>query len=87
MWVCSVKRVEVGQEHEVMIPKESMRGSHFGRCTCGVDRLDSAPCEHMAAVAASSRLPGVTRHNIMPLDWVSSCVDHRLTFSRRPGNK
>ena len=20
-------------------------------------------------------------------DWVSSCVDHRLTFSRRPGNK
>jgi hypothetical protein len=70
VWVCSVKRVEVGREHEVMIPKEPMGGSHFGRCTCGVDRIDSAPCEHMAAVAASSRLPGVTRHNLMPYWWM-----------------
>ncbi len=69
VWVCSVKRVEMGREHAVTIPKEPVRGSHFGRCTCGVDRQDSAPCEHMAAVAASSCLPGVTRHNVMPYWW------------------
>ena len=69
VWVCSVKRVEVGREHEVTIPKEPVCGSHFGRCTCGVDRIDAAPCEHMAAVAASSRLPGMTRHNVMPYWW------------------
>ncbi len=69
VWVCSVKRVEMGREHAVTIPKEPVRGSHFGRCTCGVDRQDSAPCEHMVAVAASSCLPGVTRHNVMPYWW------------------
>ncbi len=69
VWVCSVKRIEMGREHSVTIPKEPVRGSHFGRCTCGVDRQDSAPCEHMAAVAASSCLPGVTRHNVMPYWW------------------
>jgi hypothetical protein len=69
VWVCLVKRVEMGREHAVTIPKEPVRGSHFGRCTCGVDRHDAAPCEHMAAVAASLRLPGVTRHNVMPYWW------------------
>ena len=70
VWVCLVKRIDIlGQEHAVTIPKEPVRGSHFGRCTCGVDRRDAAPCEHMAAVAASSRLPGVTRHNVMPYWW------------------
>ena len=70
VWVCSVKRIDIlGQEHAVTIPKEPVRGSHFGRCTCGVDRKDAAPCEHMAAVAASSCLPGVTRHNVMPYWW------------------
>jgi hypothetical protein len=65
VWVCSVKRIEMGREHEVTIPKEPVRRSHFGRCTCGVDRIDSAPCEHVAAVAASLRLPGV----VMPYWW------------------
>ena len=69
VWVCLIKRIEMGREHAVTIPKEPVHGSHFGRCTCGVDRQDSAPCEHMAAVAASSRLPGVTRHNVMPYWW------------------
>ena len=45
VWVCSVKRIDLlGREHAVMIPKEPVRGSHFGRCTCGVDRQDAAPC-------------------------------------------
>ena len=42
----------------------------FWWCTCGVDRHDAVPCEHKAALAASSRVPGVTRHNIMPYWWM-----------------
>ena len=30
-----------GREHVATIPKEPVRGSHFGRCTCG--RLDGKP--------------------------------------------
>ena len=51
---------------------EPVHGSYFGQCTCGVDRRDAVPCEHMAALAASSRVPGVTRHNIMPYWWMRS---------------
>jgi hypothetical protein len=32
----------------VTIPKEPLRGSYFGTCTCGVDTHDAVPCEHMA---------------------------------------
>jgi hypothetical protein len=72
-WVCLVKRIEDrGPERTVTLPKEPVRGSYFGLCTCGVDRRDAVPCEHMAALAASSRVPGVTRHNIMPYWWMRS---------------
>ena len=72
-WVCLVKRIEDrGPEQTVTLPKEPVRGSYFGLCTCGVDRRDAVPCEHMAALAASSRVPGVTRHNIMPYWWMRS---------------
>jgi len=72
-WVCLVRRIEDrGPERTVTLPKEPFRGSYFGRCTCGVDKRDAVPCEHMAAVAASSRVPGVTRHNIMPYWWMRS---------------
>jgi len=65
--VCLVKRIEDrGPEQTVTLPKEPVHGSYFGLCTCRVDRRDAVPCEHMAALAASSRVPGVTRHNIMP---------------------
>jgi hypothetical protein len=67
--ICGSPYLPTSDDWVLQIPKEPMRGSHFGRCTCGVDRLDSAPCAHMAAVAASSRLPGVTRHNIMSYWW------------------
>ncbi len=71
VWVCFVKRVEErGPDRVLTISKEPVLGSHFGRCTCGVNRQDAAPCEHMAAVAVSSRLPGVTRHNTMPYWWM-----------------
>jgi hypothetical protein len=71
VWVCLVKRIEErGPDRVVAIPKEPVRGSHFGRCTCGVDKRDAAPFEHMAAVAVSFRLSGVTRHNMMPYWWM-----------------
>jgi hypothetical protein len=39
VWVCFVKWVEKrGTDHVVTIPKETVLGFHFGRCTCSVDR-------------------------------------------------
>ena len=57
-WSCSVKRIEdnKGPDHTVRIPKIPIRGSYFGSCTCGVDKRDAVPCEHMAVVAAGSRV-------------------------------
>jgi len=70
-WECSVKRLynTLAQKHTVSIPKEPTRGSFFGKCTCGLVRRDAIPCEHMAAVACSSRIAGLTRLNIMPFWW------------------
>ena len=71
--MCLVKRIEDrGPEQTVTLPKEPVHGSYFGRGTWGVDRRHAVPCEHMAALAASSRVPGVTRHNIMPYWWMRS---------------
>ncbi len=42
---------------------------NFGKCTCGVDSRDGVPCEHMAALVISSRIPNLTQENIMPYWW------------------
>ena len=58
-YICTVRRnVNITSRvgGTVTIPKEPIRGSHFGRCTCGVDTRDAVPCEHMAAVVVSSRI-------------------------------
>ena len=70
-WECSVKRLHntLAQRQTVSIHKELTRGSIFGKCTCGLVRRDAVPCEHMAAVACSSRIAGLTRLNIMPFWW------------------
>ena len=60
----------VAQDRHLYIPKIPIRGSYFGSCTCGVDKRDDVPCEHMAVVAAGSRVKDVTRDNIFPY-WVS----------------
>ncbi len=66
-----VKRIEDrGPERTVALPKKAVRVSYFCRCTCGVDRHDAVPCEHMAALAASSRVPGIPHHNIIPYWWM-----------------
>jgi hypothetical protein len=70
-WECSVTRRLVGVTHRntVIFPKEPTRGSYFGHCTCGLDKRDSVPCEHMAAVVVSSRIDVLSRYNVMPFWW------------------
>ena len=38
-------------------------------CTCGADKTDVVPCDHMAAIAHSLKLPKVTPMSIMPIWW------------------
>ena len=70
-WECSVTRRLVGvtQRNTVIFPKEPMSGSYFGHCTCRLDKRDSVPCEHMAAVVVSSRIDLLSRYNVMPFWW------------------
>ncbi len=45
-------------------------GHIFGQCTCGADKTDAVPCEHMAAIALSSVIPPqITPMNVMPIWW------------------
>ena len=44
----------------------------FGTCTQGVDKRESIPCKHMAALVMSSRIPDITRQNIMPYWWTTA---------------
>ena len=46
------------------LPKNLMNGSYFGRCTCGADKTDVVPYEHMAAIALSA-----VPMNVMPIWW------------------
>jgi hypothetical protein len=71
-WQVKVQRnnVERAEPHYVRLPKEAVDGSFFGTCTCGADKTHAVPCEHMAAVALSSRLrPQITPISIMPTWW------------------
>ena len=59
---CSVQR-NVGKNKSVgnvVIAKEPIRESYFGTCTCGVDTRNAVPCQHMAAVVMSCRIPQLT---------------------------
>ena len=81
-WECSVTRrlVSATQKNMVIIPKEPTKESYFGKCTCGLDKRDAIPCEHMAAVVVSSRIGVLTRYNIMPFWWKR--VQWQEQFSR-----
>ena len=46
-------------------------GSYFGTCTCGVNTHDVVPCDHMAAMVASLRIPQLMQYNVMPYCWQS----------------
>jgi hypothetical protein len=51
------------------MPKEATYGSYFGGCSCGVDKRDGVPCDHMAAIVKSARVPVLKIFNIMPYWW------------------
>ena len=53
----------------MLFSKSSINGSYFGTCTCGLDKTDAVPCDHMATIAQSSRIPTVTAISIMPIWW------------------
>jgi hypothetical protein len=58
------------QEQIVKLPKNSVNGSYFGQRTCGADKTDAVPCEHMAAIALSAVIrPQITPMNVMPIWW------------------
>ena len=71
-WQIRVQRTGVGCAlQNVKFPKEPKFGSYFGTCTCGADKVDAIPCDHMAAIALSSRLrPHITPMSIMPYWWL-----------------
>jgi hypothetical protein len=71
-WQVKVQRdnVERAEPHYVRLPKEAVDGSFFGTCTCGADKTNAVPCEHMAAIALSSCLcPQITPISIMLTWW------------------
>ncbi len=70
-WQLRVFRQNVAGRHEqiVKLPKSTVHGSYFGRCTCGADLADAVPCKHMAAIALSAVIrPQITPMNVM-LIW------------------
>ena len=71
-WECSVIRqlVSAVVKQAVIIPKEPIKRSYFGQCTCGLVKCDAVQCEHMAAIVVSSCIGVLTRHNIMLFWWV-----------------
>ena len=42
-WECTVIRrlVSMAAKHKVIIPKDPMKGSYFGQCTCGLSKHDA----------------------------------------------
>ncbi len=49
--------------------------------------IKKAPFQRVVREIAQKMFPNKDLCFQSLADWVSSCVDHRLTFSRRPGNK
>ncbi len=71
-WQLRVFRQNVVGRHKqiVILPKNTVNGSIFGRCTCGADLTDAVPCKHMAAIALSAVIrPQITPMNVLPIWW------------------
>jgi hypothetical protein len=60
------------QEQIVKLPKNPVNGLYFGQCTCGANKTDAMPCEHMATIALSAVIrPQITPMNVMLIRWKS----------------
>jgi hypothetical protein len=55
------------REYIVKLPKEpGVHGSRFGSCTCGFDRKEGIPCDHMVAIVKSGRMGRFSMVELMP---------------------
>ena len=68
----------------MVIPKEATYGSYFGECSCGVDKRDGVPCDHMAAIVKSARVPVLTIYNIMPYWWTRKTWQLQFPLEEEP---
>lgn len=66
MYCCVVNRLTSSNKYTTHIPAGDTNGSFFGKCTCGVPRVDGIPCPHMIAVCKSGWIEGLSESNIMP---------------------
>ena len=82
--VTTSRRCKPNKMFYVIIPKEPTRGSYFGRCSCGVDTRDAVPCEHMVAIVTSTRIPHLTRTNIMPHWWTRNTWQLQFPIEEQP---
>jgi len=55
----------------VIIPFQATMGMRFGMCTCGKPKMDGVPCKHMAVIAMSSMIEGLTGIQVMPYWWTT----------------
>ncbi len=78
-WRCQPNKI-----FNVVIPKAASCGSYFGCCSCGVDKRDGVPCDHMAAIVKSSRVPVLTIYNIMPYWWMRKTWQLQFPFEEEP---
>ena len=78
------RRAQPNKMFYVVIPKEPVNGSYFGRCSCGVDKRDAVPCDHMAAIVVSSRIPMLMRINIMPYWWTRATWKLQFPLEQKP---
>jgi hypothetical protein len=62
-----VRKTTSKNEFTVVISTEADGyGSRFGSCTYGKPKKDGIPCSHMAIVAMSSQINGLTRIQVVP---------------------
>ncbi len=54
------------REYTVIIPKTDTMGSRFGTCTCGCQKKEGIPCDHMVAISKLGRINGLSRIVVMP---------------------
>ena len=75
---CSISKItENAFVYTVKIPKTDTFGSHFGNCTCGVQKRDGIPCEHMVMMVKAGVIQEdwFMRLSIMPY-WLTTAHWH-----------
>jgi hypothetical protein len=59
------------REYTIIIPKTDKMGSRFGKCTCGYQKKEGIPCDHMVAISKLGRINGLSRIAVMPHQYTT----------------